>query len=50
MELRKGGVMNIGHTHLTQDPDPQETAEWLAAFEALVATQGPTRARQLLNK
>ena len=42
--------MNIDHTHLTQDPDPQETAEWLAAFEALVATQGPSRARQLLNE
>jgi pyruvate dehydrogenase E1 component len=42
--------MNIDHAHLTQDPDPQETAEWLAAFEALVATQGPTRARQLLDE
>ncbi len=41
--------MNIDHTHLTQDPDPQETAEWLEAFEALVATQGPIRARELLN-
>ncbi len=41
--------MNIDDTHLTQDSDPQETAEWLEAFEALVATQGPTRARQLLD-
>ena len=41
--------MNINHQHLSTDPDPQETAEWLEAFEALVATQGPTRARQLLD-
>ena len=41
--------MNIDHQHLSTDPDPQETAEWLEAFEALVATQGPTRARQLLD-
>ena len=41
--------MNIDHQHLSTDPDPQETGEWLAAFEALVATQGPTRARQLLD-
>jgi pyruvate dehydrogenase E1 component len=31
------------------DPDPQETAEWREAFAALVATQGPARARQLLE-
>ena len=31
------------------DPDPQETAEWREAFEALVATQGPARARQMLQ-
>ncbi len=41
--------MNIDHQHLTTDPDPQETAEWLEAFEALVAAQGPTRARQILD-
>ena len=41
--------MNIDRAHLTQDPDPQETAEWLEAFEALVASQGPTRARQMLD-
>ena len=41
--------MNINHTHLTTDSDPQETAEWLEAFEALVATQGPSRARDLLD-
>ncbi len=32
------------------DPDPQETAEWREAFEALVATQGPARARQMLGE
>jgi pyruvate dehydrogenase E1 component len=41
--------MNIDHAHLTQDPDPQETAEWLEAFEALVTSQGPTRAQQMLD-
>jgi pyruvate dehydrogenase E1 component len=32
------------------DPDPQETAEWREAFSALVATQGPERARQMLGE
>ena len=34
---------------INTDPDPQETAEWLDAFEALAATYGPARARQLLD-
>lgn len=33
-----------------RDPDPQETAEWREAFEALLATQGPARARQMLGE
>ena len=41
--------MNIDHSYLTLDPDPQETAEWREAFEALIATQGPARARQILD-
>ncbi len=41
--------MNIDHTHLTLDPDPQETAEWREAFAALIAAQGPARARQILD-
>ena len=41
--------MNIDHSHLTLDPDPQETAEWREAFEALIAAQGPARARQILD-
>ncbi|SFB80270.1 pyruvate dehydrogenase E1 component [Polaromonas sp. OV174] len=32
------------------DPDPQETAEWRDAFEALLATQGLARARQMLEQ
>ncbi|MGA8513307.1 MAG: pyruvate dehydrogenase (acetyl-transferring), homodimeric type [Burkholderiaceae bacterium] len=31
------------------DPDPQETQEWRDAFTALVASQGPERARQILD-
>jgi pyruvate dehydrogenase E1 component len=31
------------------DPDPQETQEWRDAFTALVAAQGPERARQILD-
>ena len=32
------------------DPDPQETAEWRDAFEALVQTHGAERARQMLDE
>ncbi len=35
---------------LPPDPDPQETAEWRDAFLALVARQGPQRARQMLDE
>ncbi len=35
--------------HLT-DSDPQETAEWRDAFQALVASQGPSRARFMLDE
>lgn len=31
------------------DPDPQETTEWREAFAALVAVNGPVRARQILD-
>jgi pyruvate dehydrogenase E1 component len=31
------------------DPDPQETQEWRDAFIALVAAQGPERARHILD-
>ena len=32
------------------DPDPQETAEWREAFEALSVAQGPARARYILEE
>ena len=32
------------------DADPQETAEWLAAFETVLAEAGPARARYLLDR
>ncbi|TXL65185.1 alpha-ketoglutarate dehydrogenase [Zeimonas arvi] len=32
------------------DADPSETAEWLEALESLIATQGPERARYLLDR
>ena len=34
----------------SHDTDPQETAEWRDAFAALVATQGPERARCMLDE
>jgi len=34
---------------IDQDPDPQETAEWREAFEALASSQGSARARQMLD-
>ena len=35
---------------MIHDADPQETAEWREAFLALIATQGPERARQMLDE
>ena len=43
-------LTEISHPAPDPDPDPQETQEWREAFEALAATQGPARARQLLNE
>ena len=45
-------ALNAAHSEseLDADADPQETAEWRQAFEALVATQGPARARQMLDE
>ena len=34
----------------TPDPDPQETAEWREAFQALVQQNGPERARFVLDQ
>ncbi len=35
---------------INADADPQETAEWRDAFAALVSTQGPARARFVLDE
>lgn len=35
---------------VTGDLDPAETAEWREAFQSVVATQGPERARYLLDE
>ena len=45
-EFTYSGAMTQSHY---SDPDPQETAEWLEAFEALASTHGSARARQLLD-
>ncbi|HUA08160.1 MAG TPA: pyruvate dehydrogenase (acetyl-transferring), homodimeric type [Candidatus Acidoferrales bacterium] len=34
---------------MRNDPDPQETQEWLESMRALVAVEGPDRARDLLG-
>ena len=33
----------------SDDPDPQETAEWLEALDAVIGREGPERAHQLLE-
>ncbi|MBA3599240.1 MAG: alpha-ketoglutarate dehydrogenase [Methylibium sp.] len=35
---------------ISSDPDPQETAEWRAAFAALAEAHGPARARWMLDE
>jgi pyruvate dehydrogenase E1 component len=35
---------------MRNDPDPQETQEWLESMRALVAVEGPDRARDLLEE
>ena len=35
--------------HLPPDADPQETAEWLESLDAIIRTQGPERAKFLLD-
>ncbi|HEX8806122.1 MAG TPA: pyruvate dehydrogenase (acetyl-transferring), homodimeric type, partial [Candidatus Aquilonibacter sp.] len=34
---------------MRNDPDPQETQEWLESMRAVVAVEGPDRARGLLE-
>lgn len=43
--------MNTSHIPTPPvDADPTETAEWTQAFEAVVATHGPERARFVLDQ
>jgi pyruvate dehydrogenase E1 component len=39
-----------GHVHQLPDIDPSETEEWLDSLDAVVDTQGKTRARYLLSR
>jgi pyruvate dehydrogenase E1 component len=39
-----------GHVHQLPDIDPDETTEWLDSLDAVVNTQGKTRARYLLSR
>ena len=40
----------LAQAEMPADTDPQETAEWREAFEALALTHGPARARHMLNE
>jgi pyruvate dehydrogenase E1 component len=37
-------------TTMLQDPDPQETSEWIESMRAVVAVEGPDRGRDLLER
>jgi len=39
-----------GHVHQLPDIDPTETRDWLDSLDAVVDTQGKTRARYLLSR
>ncbi|MCA1657111.1 MAG: pyruvate dehydrogenase (acetyl-transferring), homodimeric type, partial [Actinobacteria bacterium] len=43
-------VIFDGFAHQLPDVDPEETAEWVDSFDAVLDTQGRTRARYLLLK
>jgi pyruvate dehydrogenase E1 component len=49
-DLTPHPLSNAAPDPISTDPDPQETAEWRDAFAALVASQGPARARQVLDE
>ncbi|MFN7667948.1 MAG: pyruvate dehydrogenase (acetyl-transferring), homodimeric type, partial [Burkholderiales bacterium] len=38
------------HFHAANDPDSQETQEWLDALEGVMASEGPERAHYLLER
>lgn len=42
--------MSSAGTGLGQDTDQAETAEWIAALDAVLATQGPARAHQIIER
>ena len=43
-------VINVDADPQETDADPQETKEWRDAYAALIATQGPARARFMLDE
>ena len=45
-----GGVIFDGFSHQIPDVDPEETAEWVDSFDAVLDARGKTRARFLLMK
>jgi pyruvate dehydrogenase E1 component len=45
-----GAVIFDGFSHQLPDIDPQETAEWLDSFDAVLDTHGKVRGRYLLMK
>jgi pyruvate dehydrogenase E1 component len=49
MALAKSFALTSRPSVPPEDADPQETQEWRDAFTALVAAQGPMRARQILD-
>ena len=48
--LQHGVVLFDGMSHQLPDIDPEETAEWLDSFDAVVDSEGRTRARFLLDE
>jgi pyruvate dehydrogenase E1 component len=50
IERDHGVVIFDGFSHQLPDIDPEETAEWVDSFDAVLDTRGKTRARFLLMK
>ncbi|HEY2302106.1 MAG TPA: pyruvate dehydrogenase (acetyl-transferring), homodimeric type, partial [Acidimicrobiales bacterium] len=49
-KCKHGGVIFDGFSHQLPDIDPEETAEWVDSFDAVLDIHGKTRARFLLMK
>jgi len=45
-----GAEVTISKAGVTSDTDPEETAEWLDAFDAVLETQGKARAQYLFDR